>query len=426
MFTSRTSLWTELYCEDADKTLAYLERSRTSPVSLTLYRGSIPPFIRIIPHAIRRLKSLNIYAMPGNLQDITAHLSHPAPLLEKLSIAVICENVQDTNPVLTSALFDGDLSSLHKLRLESLRTELPWRNMTNLTSFTLAYTSTASIRQLLDFFESAPYLRDVGLIVATPTSGTQNGRLVTLAHLKRMKITGGRSSLLLNHLLIPVGVKLTMQVNPVGPLLEDHIPRSLDNLRNFSDFTTIKLYGEGTHSYILFSGPNGQVTTVPPFSADQSRMLLESLAQFDASRTKQLKIDCVFSLTGNSPYQTLLMMKDLRVLTLWLHASTHAFIHALDPDTNSPGVVVCPKLEELVIVLCNETFDAKEVIGMVAARGSRGEKLKSIRIVNRWGFVHGQIDVLQLKKHVSHVEWDPEVDEVASDSDSSDDYDEED
>ena len=141
MFTSRSSLWTHFNCEDEDQAHVYLERSKSLPVNLSLYtKDRLPPyhpFFKILPHAIGRLGSLSIGVMPGDLQAIATNLSHPAPLLEKLSIC--CDSGYDVhrNPVLTPALLNGDLPSLRKLRLECVRTELPWRNMVNLTSFRL-------------------------------------------------------------------------------------------------------------------------------------------------------------------------------------------------------------------------------------------------------------------------------------------------
>ena len=230
---------------DLDKTLTYLERSRTSPINLLLYRSEDlslgDPFIQIIPHVVGRLKSLFVTGTRGNLQDITAHLSCPAPLLRDMSIFGSCEFQQVHNPVLTPALFNGDLSSLRKLRLDYICTELPWRNMVNLTSFMLVHTSPISVRKLLDFFEGAHCLREVELHSVIPTSGAQYGRLVSLAHLKTMYITGGGpSSLLLD-------------------------PKFLDNLRNLPNFTTAQLYDGGPNSHMLFSGPNGQVKIDRPF-----------------------------------------------------------------------------------------------------------------------------------------------------------------
>ena len=57
-------------------------------------------------------------------------------------------------------------------------------------------------------------------------------------------------------------------------------------------------------------------------------------------------------------------------------------------------------------------IDMKSVIGVVAARASKGAKLKSIRII---GCKSVRTEVLELKKHVLHVEYDPEVDEAKDD-----------
>ena len=98
-------------------------------------------------------------------------------------------------------------------------------------------------------------------------------------------------------------------------------------------------------------------------------------------------------------------MKHLRALMLLHHSSSHVFIHALHPTMSSSGVVACPELEDLVIVLNGMTLDMTSVIGVMAARASRGSKLKSIRIV---GPEFMRTDLLeQLKKHVLRVDYVP-------------------
>ena len=415
---------------DVNKTRVYLERSKSSPIALSLDKydddhdddnddGLSPsdPFFEITLHVIRRLKSLSVTGTPTAVRDITSHLSHPAPLLEDMSIDGGCRHMPYHNPVLTPAFFNGDLSSLCKLCLESVRTELPWRNMVNLTSFRLAHASPGgvSVGHLLDFFENAPHLREVDLHFAAPTSGAQNGRLVLLGHLKRMEIIGGKpSSLLLDHLLIPTGAILTTEFDVVGPLVEDHLPRSIDNLGNFSNFSTIISRGGEPNPYIRFSGPNGQVKMIPRIrGVDTTCLLLESLAQFDTSKTERLKIYCIDSLPRDPPRQALLPMKDLRTLTLYDYANTHDVIRALDPSACSSGVVICPKLEELVISQYGEPLDTQDVIEMAAARASRGVKLKSVWIDTPFESV--QTDALELKRHVLHVKCGPEVDGPSGD-----------
>jgi len=263
------------------------------------------------------------------------------------------------------------------------------------------------MRQLLDFLESAPRLREVDLFVA-PISGTQNGRLVSLACLKQMTIAHGHPPVLLDHLLIPIGVKLTTQVKLPGFLIKDHLPRSPDNPKNLPAFTKVQLSSHRHNVRIKFSGPNGQVNMVSKISqVSETRMLFESLTQFDTSKTEQLEIDhCGFP-SSEHPYRALLPMNGLLTLTLSLCASPHIFIHALDPSTSSSGVLVCPKLEEIIIEH-RGAFGIESILGVAAARASRGAKLKLVRIISRGGLV--EIDVSELRKHVSHVECSRVVD----------------
>ena len=357
IFTSRSSLWTDLSCADADKTRVYLERSNPSPINLSLRREddltSRDPFFHITPQAITRLKSLSVHGTPWNLQDITAHLFHPAPLLKDLSIIGSSENEPEEIPVLTPALFNGDLTSLRVLFLDYVRTELPWRNMVNLTSLTLGDTSSASVRQLLDFFESAPHLREVYLSLKTPIPDAQNGRSVLLVCLQRMWING-LSSVLLDHLLIPVGACLSMEVDLPTPPNGDHPVRFLNNLKNLPNSTTISLWEHGPTSHMDFSGPNGEVK-MWTFHSRGRFPVLEYLARFDTSKTELLDLVGTSDLSSASPYQELLPMKNLRTMAIYQCASPHVFVHALDPCMCSSGVVVCPKLEELDIEYCRRS-----------------------------------------------------------------------
>ena len=407
-FISHSALWADLDCMGMDKTRTYLERSGSCPINLSLFRDAAlslcDPFIQIIPHAVGRLKSLTVQGTLENLQDITAHLSHPAPLLEEMLVYGCYQPGSEENPMLTPALFNGDLSPLRKLCLGYVFTDLPWRNMVNLTSFTMVHTSPMSVSQLLDFFEGAPHLREIKLHSATPNSGAQDERLVPLACLETMYAEGGGSSSpLLDHLLIPVGAHLAIEVD-LPTQIEDQLPRFLDNLRNLRNFTTIQLYDGGSNSHMLFSGPNGEVKMTPKvFQLGVACLVLEYLAHFDTSKTEHLEIISGNPPSSGPPYQALLPMKDLRALRLYLCASPHTFIHALDPSKSPSGLVVCPRLEKLAIDH-REMLDIKDVIEMAAARESRGAKLGSATITNWDRSVYEQLDVLELRKYVSHVE----------------------
>jgi len=369
------------------------------------------PFFQLIPHATGRLRSLFLGGPSQDIRAVTSHLSHPAPLLEHLSISYDGRPLAHP-PVLAPTLFDGDLSSLRTLFLKAIYTELPWRNMVNLTSFTLRFTRGAvSVGQLLDFFESAPHLEEVELHLATPTVGIQDRRVVSMACLKSMSVNDylNPSSVLLDHLLIPVGAKLEIQAGLLSPLIGGHLPRSLDNLENFSDFTTIQLQLHPDRRYLgmNFGGPNGKVNTAFSGYGDNPINLMPGfLSEFNTSKTEQLEIYHGHLLTEDSLYQTLLPMKDLRTLKLTGCTNQDIFIRALQPATSLSEVVVCPKLEEIILVLLFKgTFDTTSVVEMAAARASRGKRLRTIRIID--GRRGADLDVSELRKYVWNVEYSP-------------------
>ena len=102
-------------------------------------------------------------------------------------------------------------------------------------------------------------------------------------------------------------------------------------------------------------------------------------------------------------YRVLLPMKDLHTLGLLQCSNPHIFIHILHSSVSSSGAVVCPRLEE-VFIGHGLVFDIKEVVGMVAARVSIGVKLKLVKLVPMSKVVYSPLEVLELKKHVLHVE----------------------
>ena len=435
MFTSRSSLWTDFDCADAEKTRVYLERSKSSPINLRLDRddGLFPddPFLQITPHAIGRLKHLFIGTTPDHLQDITNYLSHPEPLLEDLTILGSTDDAF-LNRALPITLFDGDLSSLRDLCLYSVRTKLPWRNMVNLTTFALGYAShpEATIGQLLDFFESAPRLLDVELTFAIPTDSNQNGRLVSLARLRKLVFYGFRPpSFLLDHLLIPAGAKMRSDLDIPGPRIEDHLPRSLGNLKNLSGFTKICFRFGDYFTSVKFAGPNGQVCMGSMCSeSDITRSVPQSLALLDTSKTNQLEI-----IKGDPLSQDLhhafLPITNLQILILSLCKNVHLLILALSPDPNSTNSIPCPKLKRLVF-RTEERFDIETMVVVAAARASRGARLKSVKIINHGELVPGE-GVVELLNYTSQVGTRFEVlnqdyglgDDIPEDSDGDSDED---
>ena len=280
--------------------------------------------------------------------------------------------------------------------------------MAGLTSVDLQEVSPkVSITQLLDCFEGAPRLHTIKLIDTTSTSGGQDSRLVPLASLKWMKISGQTPSApLLDHLSIPVGAKLEILSESLEPSYENLFPRSPHNLRNVSNFTSANIQFGTELSVAKFTGPNGELFVTSKSPQADITMALDYLVRLGPSTTKRLTIYEGGSPAADVVHRVLLLMQELRALTIYRCERQYTFVRFLSPQPQPSGVVVCPKLKELVIGFrSNETKPAiQNVIRMAAARASREAKLKTIRIVkDRSRF--DQEDVSELKKHVRHLEF---------------------
>ena len=64
---------------------------------------------------------------------------------------------------------------------------------------------------------------------------------------------------LLNHLLILVGAKLKVTSDTSGSNYEDHLPRSLGNLKNLPNSTTVELEFNFLLPRFQLIGPNGEL-----------------------------------------------------------------------------------------------------------------------------------------------------------------------
>ena len=121
---------------------------------------------------------------------------------------------------------------------------------------------------------------------------------------------GGQSSLLLDHLLIPVGAKF------VGYLL---LPSSLSSLWELSGFK-IHVHVREVCPSIRFGGPGGRTNMGPtnPGTTHACQMP-ESLAWFDPSNVERLRLTGgdLMQRFGRSACQVFRLMKHLRALAIY-------------------------------------------------------------------------------------------------------------
>ena len=420
LFIADPSLWTRLDCRDVDKTRVYIQRSKSSGLNISLRRSEgraflENPFLWVSPH-IGRLKFLSIVGTEDTLRNIAQHISRPTPLLRGLTIDLTCGPA----PILNSTLFNGDLSSLHTLTLSGVITHLPWRNLSNLTTFELRFIPEDKIpvTRLLNFLERAYRLRNVTLIGSIPTSSDAPlERVIFLPHLENLTIVANPAhSTLLNHLCIPVGSSLMLGFNLTGkpPLFRDYLPKKLENLKNIYSATSASLRFDGPERFLWLGGPNGRLRVIasqsswfPSWKADCQ--VFRSLNYFPLSTAQRLavtkfKLPMAVVMEKSTPYIVLHRMKGLRTLTL-IQCNNLPFIHALNPDKNPSKHRLCPELEQVVLYVEEQTaFNIPELMCMAKERASAGKKLSSITIVGLGDLMPGR-EVFKLREHVTSVDY---------------------
>ena len=351
------------------------------------------------------------------MPDAIGHLYCHAPLLEELDIVLTSTYA----PVLDSALFEGDLSSLRELSLSGVITRLPWNNLANLTTFNLKSCNSGRdfITRLLDFFENAPLLHTIVLEDSIPkSSDLPSGRMVSLSHLHMLAITAKPAhSVLLDYLHIPVGASLILEFSFDGgeSPLREYLPETTANLRNVSYITAINLRLAPAQKFVRMNGPSGELRvharwkdkTVTPYTMD--RRILRSLDLSILLSTSRLAVT-----RYNHPrpaevekcpvFRTLSSMNNLRTLVL-TKCNNLPFILALNPKETPSNLVLCPNLEELVLYIkSQDQFHIKRLNNMAKGRASRDAKLSSIMIVGVGELAPGR-EVFKLREHIERVHY---------------------
>jgi hypothetical protein len=427
-FISHSSLWTTLDCATVNQTRAYLERSKTSPLDICLGGKGRAPFLNdafllTVPH-LGRLRSLSVTASSIKLVELIKHFLHcRAPLLEELKIC----STSTSPPSIPAVIFDGNLSSLRKLYLDGALTNLPWRNLSNLTTFYFhrVPSNEVSVTQLLDFFEQVPALRDIRSKDAFPdSSDAPHRRIVSLPHLDSLCIIAQPvHSLLLDHLVIPPDGLLMLEFDFSGDKspIPAYLPRTSKNFEHLSHITSINLsYTNITPGrrcepgiFLRLEGPNGAVymsghwVGAAASLAIVGSQILRSITHLDLSTIGSLMITQYHTssppkIEKSPAYQTLLPMNALRILTL-ADCFNLPFINALNPNQIPSKAVVCPKLEELALFIkARDRLHINKLLEMTKHRWSRGTKLSTLAIVCSQESVPVK-EVLKLRDYVSSV-----------------------
>ena len=300
--------------------------------------------------------------------------------------------------------------------------------MGNLTVFTLFNTEAyedyeahqVTVTQILDFFESHPFLQRIELENPTPdSSDAPPGRIMPLRHLKTLDLnTYSSFPTLVNHLHIPTGASVMLSGSTTSKMFSplDHLPDKSPNFENLSHITMVNVHFASGVKAVRFGGPSGNLRLecdleewriVSPATVDHQ--ILRPIGPPRLPSIQRLAVSEYFhhpkaGVEECPIFQTLSSLDTLRTLVL-SNCNNLTFILALNPDKNKSALVPCSHLEELVLFIpehSHSKYDG-DLVDMTRSRDSRGAKLSSIMII---GPLEPMEEVVsKLEEHVAHVEY---------------------
>jgi len=419
IFTSHSSLWTHLDCKNTEKTRVYIERSRSQPLDISLMQSETISYcnyalLMTIPY-INRLSSVTICAPKDTLSSLFDHFPFSALSLKELNVEHPYLHIR--GPIIPSTIFPDRISPLRKLSLYCTATDLPWRNLSNLTVFELTRGRerlySPSVGQLLDFFESTPLLRKVALLDGSipDYSTVPPGPAIPLLNLEKLTIDPlPAHSTFFDRLSIPKSASLDLRFS--FSYDSPPIPVCLTNFSSLYIATINLSVGEVLQMRMRLNRPGGVLCMRNVQQARGTSSLSQSLGKFDFSETRRLSVTANRSSSYDQThiFHTLGLMNNLRTLAL-NEVDNNPFIHALNPEANESHTILCPELEELVIYIKTQYYlNTDHLSETVQKRAMRSSKLSSITIIDlREGYQSHKQAILALRKYVSRVEYKLEI-----------------
>ena len=178
-FLQHAPLWSQLYLArktDQDLLATLLERVKRSPLYITLEYSEIPvPGVALLSPFSQQIKDLILSdASQEDIQELSAALSGPLPLLRTLNIEDNGHDEDYTSPLTpTSLLFEGAVDVkefvLHVYDASSLSHFL-FPNLTTFVFWTCRELEVFPLSLLLNFLEASPSLQDIEMLIAGDVS----------------------------------------------------------------------------------------------------------------------------------------------------------------------------------------------------------------------------------------------------------------
>ena len=190
---------------DVDRTLTYLERSKSAPIDIMVSSGSpqaLEVFNYLAPH-IARTRTLLIRGPQGaDLRAIFLLLCTPSPVLQSLEIGT---NVGLAR--LPDDFLGRQMSSIRSITFDDVHSTLEsFSPLPNLTRFSLFLSEGADPFRLDALFRSlssCPLLRKIYIRCTVPSRDATLDQIISLESLEELEYTCSPIDQILPHLMLP-------------------------------------------------------------------------------------------------------------------------------------------------------------------------------------------------------------------------------
>ena len=395
---------------DLDRTLTYLERSKSAPIDISISADS-PRDLDVLDHLapqIARTRSL-IIRVSHDIHAVFLLLCNSAPSLQHLEIRAF-----DSVKPLPENFLGRQTPSLRSVRFSCVRPEFEsFPPLPNLTEFHLFLPESAGpfhMGALFRFFSDCPVLQKVGInIRGQIVQGIAQGRVISLESLVELEYVCHFNDLILPFLRLPRLKKLW--VTSLGPgqvhNLADTLPHDGHTL--LAGVTKILYYFDifARLLRVKLSG-NGVDVSLGEFCATDATTVdwLSDQTLIPLGQIEDLKVE-------GSPFTTgfpisFFALENLRVLrvALWDSQFTEELLRLLHP---APGTgVPCPSLREIEYTCYGPRLTP--LTSLIKERKRSGQQLRLLCILA--GHELDQDLVEELRDDVGEVRvrgWDERV-----------------
>ena len=376
--TGTATLWTSIDCRSRSRTSILLQRSKSSPIDVTVDRAHyVPEVVPIIASHTHRMRSIHITLSSREFKDLQSLLDGPAPILNEMWINRWGHHPARSLPLCISS-FQGQFPALRILGLSGHPFDFTRSTsmVTNgLTKLLLQNDQSHHLRDLLYYLKHCKNLEylDIGLPNLQGTVPTSH--IVSLPKLRELRLDRFLPAFF-HHLSFPPSTDLAIQSMALGA--QDGTPYISES----RTIKSIKMKVMDFSCVVRLSGAHLAITEevcISVFRSSSSRDSysdrLDSLQSFPIGTTTffgfaQLsQPSFVGTPQQQSCTQLLKKMPVLEQIALDISVAP-LFIHALEPVN---GNLLCPKLRHLTLIQGNDHDEVDLRAGLLYFSNRRKE-----------------------------------------------------